>query len=82
MTLKDEINRLLSEMGPNIPEEVGRKIGSAIKELKDSGLIDNSLRKGGHLPLFTLPNLHGVRVSSIDLLEQGPLVISFYRGSW
>ena len=82
MTLKDEINTLLSEMGPNIPEEVGRKIGSAIKELKDSGLIDNSLRKGGRLPLFTLPDLHGVRVSSIDLLEQGPLVISFYRGSW
>ena len=82
MALNDEIKQLLSDMAPDIPEEVGRKIGAAVKELKSSGLVERSLKKGDRLPLFTLPDLHGVRVSSIDLLEQGPLVISFYRGSW
>ena len=82
MKLYDEIKNLLAVMAPDIPEETGVIIGAAIKKLKDAGLTDKSLRKGDRLPLFTLPDLHGVAVSSIDFLEQGPLVISFYRGSW
>ena len=82
MKLSDEIKNLLAEMAPAIPKETGMIIGAAIKKMKDFGLTDKSLRKGGRVPLFTLPDLQGTTVASIDLLEQGPLVISFYRGSW
>ena len=31
---------------------------------------------------FALPDSRGRYVSSLDLLERGPLVLSFYRGGW
>ena len=41
-----------------------------------------SRSKGDTLPTFTLPNALGRQVSSSELLSQGPILITFYRGSW
>src|SRR5215510_6968466 len=40
------------------------------------------LRVGDGIPVFSLPNTSGVSVSSTELLEPGPLIITFYRGIW
>jgi peroxiredoxin len=37
---------------------------------------------GDEIPVFSLPNTSGVSVSSTELLEPGPLIITFYRGIW
>ena len=37
---------------------------------------------GDEIPVFSLPDTSGVSVSSIVLLESGPLIITFYRGIW
>ncbi len=37
---------------------------------------------GERIPPFALPEPSGQIVSSDELLERGPLVISFYRGDW
>jgi peroxiredoxin len=36
---------------------------------------------GDEISVFSLPNTSGVSVSSTALLELGPLIITFYRGS-
>lgn len=41
-----------------------------------------ALGVGDTIPEFALPVSDGRFVHSADLLAQGPLVISFYRGSW
>lgn len=40
------------------------------------------LKSGDRAPTFSLPHPAGGAVSSAELLRQGPLVISFYRGLW
>jgi peroxiredoxin len=40
------------------------------------------LRVGDLAPAFTLPAYGGARVSSVDYLRSGPLVVTFYRGLW
>ena len=40
------------------------------------------LAVGERIPQFTLFDAYGQAVSSEDLLSNGPLVISFYRGEW
>ena len=42
------------------------------------------LRVGDRAPGFTLPTYGGARarVSSVDYLRSGPLVVTFYRGLW
>ena len=55
---------------------------AAIERLKQSGIREKCLKVGDKAPAFTLPNVHGSSIHSTKLLKSGPLVISFYRGSW
>lgn len=49
---------------------------------KKARIIDNALKVGDRAPDFILPDAYGKFVSLRELLEHGPLVLSFYRGSW
>ena len=40
------------------------------------------LRVGDKISVFSLPDTNGSPVSSTGLLEQGPLIVTFYRGIW
>lgn len=66
----------------NVPRSVIETMHRATAELRASGLADRALRVGQQAPAFTLNDDAGTPVSSRDLLEQGPLVVSFYRGVW
>ena len=54
----------------------------ATEELKATGLEERALKVGDRAPSFTLFTQDHVQVDSADLLHQGPLVISFFRGHW
>lgn len=55
---------------------------SHINMLRETGAVDNVLKKGAIAPTFNLKNQRGEIISSAELLKNGPLVVSFYRGSW
>jgi peroxiredoxin len=57
-------------------------ISQAIDELRASGIANQTLKVGDYVPDFTLPNAFGQTVELQKLLDQGPVVISFYRGVW
>jgi peroxiredoxin len=40
------------------------------------------LSAGDKISAFSLPDTNGSLVSSTILLEQGPLIVTFYRGIW
>ncbi len=82
MSLQDEIKAFNEEMLPTIPPEVLAVMEKAAEELAASGIAQHVLTEGDSLPSFSLPNVHGQVVTSSDLLSRGPLVVSFYRGSW
>lgn len=54
----------------------------ATAELIESGLADRALKAGSVAPEFQLEDANGQVVRSQDLLANGPLVVSFYRGVW
>ncbi len=54
----------------------------AVRELFASGIEDRILAVGAQAPAFELPDGHGRKVRSADLLALGPLVINFFRGRW
>lgn len=53
-----------------------------VQSLRDAGVGQNALKAGDACPEFVLANAEGNLVASADLLAQGPLVLSFYRGKW
>jgi peroxiredoxin len=54
----------------------------ATQELIGSGQAARALQAGDPAPVFTLDDAHGQPVNSLELLGEGPLVVSFYRGVW
>ncbi len=82
MNLQSQIKDFQTEFLKNVPDEVLKVILDATNRLEQSGITNNSLKVGDKMPSFSLPGVNGKSVSSIKLLEKGPLVINFYRGGW
>lgn len=66
----------------NVPPSVIETMRRATAELKASGAAQRALKLGDKAPAFTLEDADGNEVRSADLLRQGPLIASFYRGVW
>jgi peroxiredoxin len=64
------------------PPEIHPIMEKATAELVASGQAGRAIKAGDRAPQFRLKDQNGNEVSSADLLEQGPLVVTFYRGVW
>jgi peroxiredoxin len=75
------IQQELNKITASIPEAIGTRIDSGVNEIDASGVAPG-LAIGDHAPNFTLPDARGKSVTLADLLVQGPVVVTFYRGEW
>ena len=66
----------------NAPAHIHPIMERATAELIASGAAQRALKVGDKAPLFSLKDGNGELVSSAQLLAQGPLVLTFYRGVW
>lgn len=82
MSLKADLEKLVEESSKQIPQETLKKMTADTERLRQSGIVDRSLKTGDKAPSFELPNAKGELVSLSELLAKGPVVLSFYRGGW
>lgn len=82
MTLADELAKLREASAGRIPAEKRAVMGAATEALRESGILDGVPKVGDSLPAFSLQNAQGVDIHSDDLLSQGPLVVTVFRGVW
>ena len=82
MSLKEDIDQLKEQSSRNIPEETLNLMLTDTERLKQSGIVEKSLKAGDKAPSFSLPNVNGEIVSLEELLARGPVVLNFYRGGW
>ena len=82
MTLEMQIKKLQEEMLPMIPADVLTLLLSKTQELVNSGISEKAFKKGDKIPKIILPNALNKTINVNELLNDGPLVISFYRGGW
>ena len=71
----------LDEIIEQIPESIRSRIKEDTSDLDASG-VARGLAVGDAAPNFTLPDALGRPVTLSDLLEKGPVVLTFYRGEW
>jgi peroxiredoxin len=69
---------LLSQVG----EETLSAYDRDAEALGAGDLFDHAAGVGDRAPAFRLPDARGVEVALEDLLEDGPVVLVFYRGAW
>ena len=82
MSLEDKLAELRAASAKRMPEEVRNTMAQAVQELRESGIMDGVIKVGDTLPPFALKNSAGETVCSDDLLAQGTLVLSVFRGHW
>ena len=67
--------------GPALDSQ-DRKIMQDAADRLALAMPDPGLKVGERAPDFSLPNAFGKTVRLYDLLENGPVVVTFYRGAW
>ena len=82
MRVQDKLDEYKKSFLETAPIEAVEVVKKAIKDLKKSGILEKVLKVGEFAPEFSLPDVNGNLVELKDLLAQGPVVISFYRGQW
>lgn len=63
-------------------KEKKRIYADGITSVANSGILDNALNVGNKAPNFTLKNALNQSVSLYKELENGPVVLTWYRGGW
>lgn len=81
-SLRDRIAELTARIAHQAPREVIATIEAELRKLAESGIASRALSAGDRAPAFTLPDARGGQISLGSLLAGGPVVITFYRGSW
>lgn len=66
----------------NASEEKINLYQSSIDSLATSGITDGAVKEGMKAPNFTLVNAIGEQIELYELLDDGPVVLTWYRGGW
>lgn len=82
MKLTEQLQEFREKAVKDIPADIMQKLQRAIQDLEKKHIADNAKKKGDKVDSFELPNARGGKVALDEMLESGPVVLSFYRGSW
>lgn len=81
-TLQERIEAYKARQDPGRISPADRAAMKQAQEELAERLPDPGLDVGARAPDFSLPNALGEEVRLYELLEQGPVVLTFYRGAW
>lgn len=82
MSLTEQLKALNEKGLAGLPEDVRAIMSQAMDEMIASGVVEQALGVGDRVSDFDLPNAKGESVRFSELLTDGPVVVSFYRGGW
>jgi hypothetical protein len=82
MSLEDKLAAMRKAAEARIPPDRHAIMERATDDLRKSGILDRIVKVGAPMPAFDLANHDGRRIDSAELLAGGPMVMSFFRGSW
>ena len=82
MSLAEQLDALRAGATARVPQEQRAIMAEATNALRESGILEGVPKVGDQLPEFRLRNAEGNEVRSHDLLARGPLVLTFFRGTW
>jgi len=80
--LQQQIDEFIAEGASWLPAGLLQDLLSPIGQLINSGAAGRAFKEGEQAPDFTLPDSRGNVVTLSQLLTQGPVVMTFFRGQW
>ena len=82
MALQDDLNHLTTLIRNETSPRVMEVLDTFVGDLRRQQASQRSLLVGETAPNFTLLDQHQRSVTLYELLNEGPIVLKFYRGGW
>ena len=82
MALQEKLDKLKAGFEAKAPQDALDIMHRATDDLRESGIMQQVLKIGDKAPEFELKNADETVIRSDDLLSNGPVVLSVYRGKW
>jgi len=82
MNLQEALSRYKAGVLSRLSAADAAIMEKATEDLIRSGIVEGVKKIGDRAPDFTLPDAVGEMVRLADLLARGPVVVTFYRGTW
>jgi peroxiredoxin len=80
--VRKELEEFREKSSKTAPADRARAYEQGIEEVRKSGVVEKALKVGDRAPDFTLPDATGKKVKLSELLAEGPVVLTWYRGGW
>jgi peroxiredoxin len=81
-SLSDQLGETVGAFMSSLPEDDAQIVGASFEKLHRSHTGESAIAVGEIAPNFTLPDATGKAVNLRSKLNEGPVVLSFYRGGW
>jgi peroxiredoxin len=82
VTIHEQSQQLKAGAAERLPADVVEAFDRSIRDLLDQGIPTDTIKVGDRLDSFTLSDASGTPVGLDQLVEEGPVVVVFYRGGW
>jgi hypothetical protein len=82
MPLKETLQKIKYASRSKLPAETAAIMSRTSERLKESGVDAMALKAGQAAPDFVLSDWQGKQYDSKAIRANGPMILSFYRGSW
>lgn len=80
--LSEKLDALKQQYATKAPAEMTKAFEDGVREVAMSGAVERAMKVGATAPDFTLPDATGKQVALSEMLKQGPVVLTWYRGAW
>ena len=82
MSLASQLNEIRQASAGKLPADALKTMKAATDDLRDSGIMDGIAKIGDIFPPFSLRNQKDQEITLEDLLSNGPVVFTIFRGHW
>jgi peroxiredoxin len=82
MSLKAQLDACRRAFEASTPPGIVAALEGSLAELVQTGLVRQAVKAGERAPLFRLRSNTGDFVALSEVLDRGPVVVSFFRGGW
>lgn len=82
MSLKEKLDAQREASAKRIPADKAAIMKGHISAQRTSGILEYVVGVGQKAPAFAGVSHEGRAINSAEMLQRGPLVLSFFRGHW
>ena len=82
MSLAKRLAAIAASSADRMPAEALATMKQGVEDLRASGILSTMIQEGAEAPKFTLPSSDGQTISLEAELAKGPVILTFFRGSW